>query len=165
MRSIGLIGLVLIVYLYRKKLMYYLTVFVSSMLSTLLVFPLVKLVIQRSRPDTALVPLNDFSFPSGHATVSVVVCLLCRYVLQRQISKKWMRHTLLAVMIGCALCIGMNRIVLDVHRFTDVVGGFLLGFSILTTNILIWKIFFKTHIEQQKVVQKKAKRQIIDVLM
>ncbi|MDR0650019.1 MAG: hypothetical protein LBG59_01030 [Candidatus Peribacteria bacterium] len=80
--SIGLIGLIIIVYLHRKKLMYYLTVFVSSMLSILLVFPIIKLLIQRTRPDTALVPLNDFSFPSGHAAVSLVVCLLCRYIIQ-----------------------------------------------------------------------------------
>ncbi|MDR0650020.1 MAG: phosphatase PAP2 family protein [Candidatus Peribacteria bacterium] len=76
-----------------------------------------------------------------------------------------MRHTLLVVMICCALLIGINRIVLDVHRFTDVLGGFLLGFFILTTNILIRKIFFKTHIEQQKVLKKKSKKQLIDVLI
>ncbi|MDR2416442.1 MAG: phosphatase PAP2 family protein [Candidatus Peribacteria bacterium] len=162
---IGLIGLIIIVYLYRKKLMYYLTVFVSSMLSTLLVFPIIKLLIQRTRPDTALVLLNDFSFPSGHAAVSLVVCLLLRYIVQGQLTAKRMRHTLLAVMICCSLVIGMNRIVLDVHRFTDVLGGFLLGFFILTTNILVWKIFFKTHIEQQKVLRKKSKKQLIDVLI
>jgi undecaprenyl-diphosphatase len=162
---IGLTGLIIIVYLYRKKLMYYLTVFVSSMLSTLLVFPMIKVLTQRMRPSTALIPLNDFSFPSGHATVSLVVCLLRRYILQGQLKSKRMKHILLVIMICCALIVGLNRIVLDVHRFTDVLGGFLLGFFILTTNILVWKIFFKTHIEQKTIIKKRSKKQLIDALI
>lgn len=162
---IWLIGLAIIVYLYRKKLMYYLTVFVSSMLSALFFFPFIKMIIQRARPAEALIPLNDYSFPSGHATVSIVVCLLIWYVLQPDIKNKYGKIGFLILMIAATLLIGTSRIVLHVHRFTDVIGGFLLGFVILATNILVRKILFRTHLEQQKVLQKHSKKQLIDALI
>jgi undecaprenyl-diphosphatase len=123
------------------------------------------MIIQRVRPSTALIPMSDFSFPSGHATVSIVFCLLCRYVLQGQIKTKRVRYSLLVVMIASALLVGMSRILLNVHRFTDVLGGFLLGFFLLTTNILVWKILFNMHLQKQKIVKKRSKKQLIDVLL
>jgi hypothetical protein len=47
----------------------------------------------------------------------------------------------------------------------EVLGGFLLGFCILATNVLVRKILFQTHIEKQKIVKKKSKKQLIDVLL
>ena len=86
---IGLIGLIVIVYLHRKKLMYYLTVFVSTMLSAMIAFPVIKVIIQRERPTDALVTLSDFSFPSGHATMSLVFLLTLRYVMHSQIRSRY----------------------------------------------------------------------------
>ena len=68
--------------------MYYLTVFVSTMLSAMIAFPVIKVIIQRERPADALVTLNDFSFPSGHATMSLVFLLTLRYVMHTQIQSK-----------------------------------------------------------------------------
>ena len=162
---IGIIGLVIIIYLYRNKLIYHLTVFASSMLSAGVAFPIIKMLIQRARPGTSLILLKDYSFPSGHATVSLVVCLLCRYVLQGQIKRPWVRYSFLVLMIILAAGIGTSRIFLYVHRFTDVIAGFLLGFFILTTNILVWKIFFNIHIEQRKVININSKKSLIDALL
>ena len=162
---IGGVGLLIIIYLYRNKLIYHLTVFVSSMLSAFIAFPAIKMLIQRARPESALLPLKDFSFPSGHATVSLVVCLLGRYVLQGQIQRPWVRYGFLVVMILCAMGIGTSRIFLHVHRFTDVFAGFLLGFFILVTNILVRKIFFKTHIEKRKVIRQHSTKSLIEILV
>ncbi|MDR2191215.1 MAG: hypothetical protein LBP53_08910 [Candidatus Peribacteria bacterium] len=111
-QGIGILGLIIIVYLYRKRLLYHLTVFISSMLSTLLLFPIVKVLLQRSSPDPSFLPLNDFNFPSGYAMMSLVVCLLCWYVFHGQIKALRMRHVLLAIMMVSALGIGMSRMVL-----------------------------------------------------
>ena len=62
------------------------------------------------------------------------------------------------------MIIGSSRVFLHVHWFTDVVAGFLLGFFIVTTNILAWKILFNQHVEQQKVVQKNSRKMLMDIL-
>lgn len=87
-RFIGLVGLGVIVYLYRKKLMYYLTVFASTMISAMIAFPIIKLIIQRPRPTDGLVALTSYSFPSGHATMSLVCLISVRYALQSQIKSR-----------------------------------------------------------------------------
>jgi undecaprenyl-diphosphatase len=162
---IGAIAILILGYLYRKKLFYYATVFISSMMCVLVAFPLLKLLIQRVRPSTALLTLNDFSFPSGHAAMSIVFCLLCWYVVHDQIEKKRIKYSFLVLMIACTGMIGISRLFLHVHRFTDVVAGFLLGFSLLATNILVWDIIFKTHLEGKKVIEKGSKKQLIDILL
>ncbi|MDR2541666.1 MAG: phosphatase PAP2 family protein [Candidatus Peribacteria bacterium] len=162
---IGLIGLGVIVYLHRKKLMYYLTVFVSTMISAMVAFPIIKLIIQRPRPTDGLVALTSYSFPSGHATMSLVCLISVRYALQSQIKPRWLQITFLLFMISGALLIGTSRIMLHVHWFTDVVAGFLLGFFIISTNILMRKIFFNQHVEKQKIVQKNSKKLLIDILL
>lgn len=162
---VGLIGLIVIVYLYRKKLMYALTVFVSTMISAMIAFPLLKLVIQRQRPTDGFMVLTDYSFPSGHATMSLVFLLVIWYVLHVQLQSRWLQYLFLAGMVMGVLIIGTSRIMLHVHRFTDVVAGFLLGFFILTTNILVWKILFNQHLEKQKIVKKHSKKLLIDILL
>jgi undecaprenyl-diphosphatase len=162
---VGLMGLIVIVYLYRKKLMYALTVFVSTMISAMIAFPLLKLIIQRPRPTDGLMILVNYSFPSGHATMSLVCLLIVWYVLHTQIKSPSLKYLFLAGMVIGALIIGTSRIMLHIHRFTDVVGGFLLGFFIITTNILVWKIFFNQHLEKQKIVKKHSKKLLIDILL
>jgi undecaprenyl-diphosphatase len=162
---IGVIGIGILLYLYRKKLFYYFTVFASSVLCSLFAFPLLKLLIQRARPPEMFLSLHDFSFPSGHATMSIVFCLLCWYVFQRQIKQNWKRYSFLFLMICCTLLIGASRLFLYVHWFTDVLAGFLLGFAILATNILVWSVVFKKHVEQLKVVKKRCKKLLMDALL
>ena len=134
---IGLIGLILVVFLYRKKALYHLTVFISSMISVLVLFPIIKILVQRVRPETALVVLKDYSFPSGHATAAIVVCIGIRYVLEPYVKNKVFKYLFLLLMIAATLFIGASRLFLHVHWFTDVIGGFLLGSFILTSVMLI----------------------------
>jgi len=162
---IGLIGLILIVFLYRKKAFYHLIVFMSSTISVVVLFPLIKTVVQRVRPETALVALKDYSFPSGHAATAIVVCLGIRYVLDPHIKNKRLKYLLLLGMITSTLFIGASRLFMHVHRFTDVIGGFLLGFFILTSAILIRRIVFNYHLEHKKIVRQRSRKQIIDILL
>ena len=162
---IGLVGLVLIIFLYRKKAFFYLTVFISSMISALVIFPIIKILVQRVRPGTALVSLTDYSFPSGHAMTAIVVCLGVRYVLESYIANKRLKYLFLLLMVAATLFIGASRLFLHVHRFTDIIGGFLLGFFIFTSAVLIRKIVFNLHIEPKKIVKKRSRKQIINILL
>jgi len=161
---VGVLGLVMVVFLYRKKMLYYLAVFGSSILSAIIAFPLFKLLIQRERPSTALIPIEDYAFPSGHSTMAMLLCLLIRYMLQPYIKTPWKKYAFLLLMLVSAGLIGLSRIFLHVHRFTDVVGGFLLGFFIVTANIFVRKILFRDHLAFKKIVKKSSKKQLMDIL-
>jgi membrane protein DedA with SNARE-associated domain len=89
-----------------------------------------KLVIRRPRPPDAAVFLPHFSwsFPSGHAMGSLIGCGMLAYVL----SVLWIhrRSGQIAVWLGAALivgAVGLSRLYLGVHYFSDVVGGYAAG--------------------------------------
>jgi len=87
----------------------------------------IKLVVARARPqfDWAHVP-TDYSFPSGHSMNSFVffgaVSLLVWVIGGRRLGA-------VAIVMAAALviAIGVSRIYLGAHYFTDVVGGFTAG--------------------------------------
>lgn len=84
-----------------------------------------KACFQRPRPEAffGLAPAN-YSFPSGHALVS-----LCFYLTLAEtvIEKDWSRRRRLATRAGGVLfagAIGLSRIYLGVHYPTDVLAGY-----------------------------------------
>ncbi len=78
----------------------------------------------RPRPDFAphLDSVNSLSFPSGHATSAVAVYLLFALLVPTRHRTRWV-----AAAIALALLTGLSRIALNVHYFTDVVAGWMLG--------------------------------------
>jgi undecaprenyl-diphosphatase len=89
-----------------------------------------KLVIRRPRPPYADAFLQHFSwsFPSGHAMGSLIGYGMLAYVLMLL----WIhrRSAQIAVALGAALlivAIGLSRLYLGVHYFSDVVGGYAAG--------------------------------------
>lgn len=84
----------------------------------------------RQRPSVieAAVQVHTLSFPSGHATQSMVVYTVVAYLVARQgasRSVRWITWGLAAVLI---LLIGVTRMYLGVHYPSDVLAGFAVGF-------------------------------------
>jgi undecaprenyl-diphosphatase len=91
---------------------------------------LLKVAVGRTRPSLGveLVHERDWSFPSGHATGSMALCLsvaavLSIWVLRRPI----LRALTLAAGVAVPIAIGLSRLELGVHWPTDVVAGLALG--------------------------------------
>jgi membrane protein DedA with SNARE-associated domain/membrane-associated phospholipid phosphatase len=89
-----------------------------------------KLVIRRPRPPyaAAFLPHFSWSFPSGHALASLIGYGMLAYVL----TVLWIyrRGAQIAVAFCAAvliLAIGLSRLYLGVHYFSDVVGGYAAG--------------------------------------
>ncbi len=89
-----------------------------------------KLVIRRPRPPYAGAFLQHFSwsFPSGHAMGSLIGYGMLAYMLV----VLWVhrRSAQVAVVLGAALlivAIGLSRLYLGVHYFSDVAGGYAAG--------------------------------------
>ncbi|MEK7682168.1 MAG: phosphatase PAP2 family protein [Chloroflexota bacterium] len=92
---------------------------------------IVKMVIARPRPETALVQDYDkllpFSFPSGHATHAFAFYGFLFFVVAALPgSIAWRRGAQVALVLLIALT-GLSRVYLDAHWPSDVAGGFLLG--------------------------------------
>jgi len=97
-----------------------------------------KLVIRRPRPPYAAAFLHHYSwsFPSGHAMGSLIGYGMLAYVLV----VLWIhpRPTQFSVVLGAALligAIGLSRLYLGVHYFSDVVGGYAAGLLWLSACI------------------------------
>lgn len=87
---------------------------------------LIKLALHRPRPGAGYAGIEQFSFPSGHATLSVVTYGFLAFLLSSGASRRtrvWLLSTV-AVLVGA---IALSRIYLGVHWMSDVVGG--LGFG------------------------------------
>lgn len=125
---IGLNVLLFIFIIVKKK--YKLLIIVLSSISSVIINNLVKIIVRRERPDyLRMVMEKSYSFPSGHAMISVlffgsIIYLVNKYNLKY---KKLITFSLSTFV----LLVGISRIYLGVHYLTDVVGGYLLGFIVL----------------------------------
>jgi undecaprenyl-diphosphatase len=97
-----------------------------------------KMVIRRPRPPHTAAFLHEYgwSFPSGHAMGSLIGYGLLAYMLV----VLWVhrRSTQISIWLGAALLIvavGVSRLYLGVHYFSDVVGGYAAGLLWLSACI------------------------------
>ena len=84
--------------------------------------------IDRPRPDGVLVQFTGSSYPSGHAAYSATWVAAAYLVTRRQ--GVLSRATLLLVAVIVSAAIGIARIYLHVHFWSDVAGGWGLGYGI-----------------------------------
>lgn len=92
---------------------------------------LIKAVVKRPRPPQTfhLVHETNYSFPSGHSMSAMMgYGLLIMEVSQSSLRYKKVLLIILGIMI---FLIGLSRIYLGVHYFSDVIGGYLIALSYL----------------------------------
>ncbi|OOG56742.1 phosphatase PAP2 family protein [Rhodanobacter sp. C03] len=90
----------------------------------------IKACFQRTRPphDPRFVTDVGWSFPSGHAISSAVFYGMLAYVLLRLLPPRWHRMVIAATLLLAGL-IGLSRILLQAHYFSDVVAGYACGLA------------------------------------
>ncbi len=104
--------------------------------STIFTF-LTKMIFQRARPIDILLLESTYSFPSGHATVTVALYGFLAYIAIR-FSKRFAVQVRIVIMtVLVTVLIGLSRIVLNEHYLSDVLGGYLVGTLWLTVAISV----------------------------
>jgi diacylglycerol kinase family enzyme/membrane-associated phospholipid phosphatase len=127
--------LIVAAYLWRRRarlLTFWLLVTAGAELVLVL---LVKQIFERPRPAQMLVETAGWSYVSGHATAAFVMAGALGVVLPSV--RGWRRRFRLLVTlptIAVVLLASVDRIVLDVHYVSDVLGAWALGLAILTTT-------------------------------
>lgn len=116
---------------YKKE-----TLFMSIMytFSGIIIF-ICKYLINRDRPCGALIDIpSSPSFPSGHSFTSMVFYFIFGYVISKNINNKH-RYVIILSFVLISLMIGISRIYLGVHYFSDVIGGFILSIPVILIGI------------------------------
>jgi len=89
-----------------------------------------KRLVGRDRPNapSAVISVDGFSFPSGHAAGAAAVGTVCAWMLCRWVVHRWAAQVAVwAATITVIMLIGFSRAYLGVHYLTDVLAGWLVG--------------------------------------
>lgn len=118
-----------------KKNKNYLYILSSSYILSGILSLILKFIIARPRPLNAIINMpKSYSFPSGHTLTSIVFYLIFCYLMTIRLNKSKKIIFYIISILFC-LSIGMSRIYLGVHFFSDVIGGILYG-SLLVIMII-----------------------------
>lgn len=103
---------------------------VATSLGALVLDPVVKLLVERVRPvvDIPLAAAPGPSFPSGHALGSLVSYGVLLLIFLPTVPRR-LRPAVTGLVVTVVVLVGVTRIALGVHYFTDVVGGWALGIA------------------------------------
>jgi undecaprenyl-diphosphatase len=103
-----------------------------------------KYSIARARPDLEphLVVVRTSSFPSGHATSSMIFFLTIALALTA--GSRWHRVAASAAVL-LSLLIGTSRVMLGVHWPSDVIGGWAFGALWVLLSLRLTERLFRAH--------------------
>ena len=113
---------------------------ISSILGGAFIYTLKKLF-SVPRPTNALIADSGFSFPSGHSLISAVLFGILIYLSLGIKSQTRKVISISACVLGI-LAVGLSRVYLNVHWFSDIIAGYCLGLF-LVFAILYLEGFFK----------------------
>ena len=127
---LSVLGIALAVYFIRLRVWIYLASWIVALIGAGILDQVLKEAIQRPRPAYAAAILHghSFSFPSGHALASLVAYGMTAYFVivlwLRDVPGRSVGTVAAAILI---LAIGVSRLYLGVHYFTDVIAGYAAG--------------------------------------
>ena len=136
--SLIVFSLVIALYLFYKKYRKYSVLLLASMGGDALMVTIAKTIVQSPRPLNGLVFEAGFSFPSGHATTCIVFCGLLTYFVWQNWKSTKPKIVSIALYAFITSLVAFDRVYLNVHWFSDVLGGCLFGIFWLTFSLWLF---------------------------
>jgi membrane protein DedA with SNARE-associated domain/membrane-associated phospholipid phosphatase len=116
-----------------------------------------KNLIHRVRPENQLTIASGYSFPSAHATMTIVLALTLFFLLKDKPKLTNHKQLFFSCLVIYVLLVGISRVYLNVHFASDVLGGWLLGIFMVIIAILTKRyveIIFDSGSEKNKKLKK-----------
>lgn len=133
-----IILLLFILILFRNKFSFFLIV---NSMAIEFINLLVKFILKRDRPNILkLIVVDNYSYPSGHAMISMGIYGLIIYFIYKNVSNKILKYLFISILTLLIILIGISRIYLGVHYFTDVVAGYILSLICLIFSVKIIRV-------------------------
>ena len=129
----------LIYFLHKRENKTAILIFVAY-LGGVLLNKILKEIFQVPRPVDALIQVEGYAFPSGHATSAVIFYSLLILLFHKRIKNKITRSIFIITNVVVMLLVGVSRIMLKVHSFYDVIAGYLFG---LLWLFIVYKVLKK----------------------
>lgn len=133
-------ALALLIYGYKKESL----VLTLSTLGAVTISETLKVIVSRPRPDALLInQVEHFfradSFPSGHVLFFVGFYGFLLFLSFAKFKKGVTRNFLMSLFLILIILVGISRIYLGAHWFSDVLGGYLIGSIWLYFMILLYR--------------------------
>ncbi len=147
--SLLLLSLVASTLLFYKKYSKQGILFLGAMAGDAVLVAACKALIYSPRPANELIMETGNSFPSGHATgIIVFIGLLTYFAWHVWRSSPKVKAASGTFYVAITVVVGFDRIYLNVHWFSDVLGGLMLGAFWLTFAILVFQ-----YLESRQIVR------------
>lgn len=101
----------------------------------------VKDLVGRERPmiEGSIID-HGYSFPSGHAMVGLAFYGFFTYLILNRIESRKLKYVIGIGVSVTIFLVGVSRVILNAHYFSDVIGGFAIGFLLLFLCMNLYRI-------------------------
>ncbi len=99
----------------------------SSMAGTALLVNISKNLVASPRPENEIIAQTGFSFPSGHVTASIVFFGILTYFAWQHWNSLKTKAPTAGLYVGVVALVGFDRIYVNVHWLSDVIGAAFFG--------------------------------------
>jgi len=100
----------------------------------------VKIWVNFPRPELGIITAYGPSFPSGHTAFATTFCLFFLRFMRHE-KNKTRRYIHIAFCVLVPITVGLSRLYLGVHWFSDVGVGFTVGVLALIVSDYLWNRF------------------------
>jgi membrane-associated phospholipid phosphatase len=145
------VTLVAAIVLARKRLTSELELLLLAAIGAEILTVGLKLGFERERPffPDPLATESTYSFPSGHASVSLAVYGTIGYIAARHAATRRGQIGMLAAAAAVVLLIGFSRLYLGVHYLSDVIAGFSLGLAWVALCVVLLHLRLRLRTRRQ----------------
>lgn len=115
--------------------------YLLSFSAAVVFFLSIKQMVARVRPHSDLIDVINYSFPSGHSTLTMTTALLVYFIFVKRLRSSLAKNILLVVCIVWPMSIAFTRVYLNVHWLSDVIAGLALGIFLVTfMKLFLFKV-------------------------